>query len=95
MIECPDYSNRGQCANREKGACALPHVDRAHALRKAAKRQGNTGSEDDSDLSSGEEEVPSDNDAVDDDSDGPEDFEMNIDGSGHELTQQQDFIAFG
>lgn len=95
VIECPDYSNRGQCANREKGSCPLPHVDRAHALRKAAKRQGNTGSEDDSDISSGDEEAPADNDAIEYDSDGPEDFEMSLDGSGHELTQQQDFIAFG
>lgn len=94
MIECPDYSNRGHCADREKGACQLPHIDRAHALRKAAKRQGASGAQDDSDVSSGDEAAELDVDNVDDDSDGPEDFTTTIDNDTHELTQQDDFVSF-
>jgi hypothetical protein len=94
VIECPDYSNRGHCADREKGACQLPHIDRAHALRKAAKRQGASDAQDDSDLSSGDEAEELDVDAADDDSDGPEDFTMIIDNDNHELTQQDDFVSF-
>jgi hypothetical protein len=31
---------------------------------------------------------------ADDDSDGPEDFTMTVDGHSHELTQQDDFVSF-
>ncbi|KAF2173015.1 hypothetical protein M409DRAFT_16965 [Zasmidium cellare ATCC 36951] len=86
VVECPDYANHGRCANREKNACNLPHIDRAGALRKAAERQAKTGSEDDSDVSS------SDDDKNEGDSDVAEDIDMDDD--SHELSQQQDFIAF-
>ncbi|KAK4506643.1 hypothetical protein PRZ48_000375 [Zasmidium cellare] len=83
---CPDYANHGRCANREKNACSLPHVDRAGTLRKAAERQAKTGSENESDVSS------SDEDENEGDSDVAEDIEMDDD--SHQLSQQQDFIAF-
>jgi len=97
VIECPDYSNHGQCAPRKKGTCPLPHVDRAHTLRKAAKRRAKTGSDDESDVSSNDEHQISDDEAVHYDSDGPEeeDEQMILDGDGQDLLQQQDFVSFG
>jgi hypothetical protein len=95
VIECPDYSNHGHCADREKGTCQLPHIDRAHTLRKAAKRQGAGGLQDDSDISSGDEAADMDlDDDADDDSDGPEDFTMTVDKNSHEIIQQDDFVSF-
>ncbi|KAI5369471.1 hypothetical protein Slin15195_G003470 [Septoria linicola] len=91
VFECPEYTNHGHCEARQKGLCMLPHVDRASTLRKAAKRQGNAGSEDDSDLSSDEEEQTNANE-FDDDSD--LDINMGADDDSHELTQQQDYVSF-
>lgn len=88
MFECPDYANHGRCANREKNACSLPHIDRAGTLRKAAERQAKNGSEDVSDLSS------DDDDENEVDSDVAEDIDMDDDDDSHELSQQQDFIGF-
>jgi len=95
VLECPNYSNHGHCNDQQKGSCSLPHIDRAGNLRKAAKRQGKTGSEDDSDMSS-DEELGSDQDMADADSDVAEDDIAAMDASDktHALSQQHDFIAF-
>lgn len=91
VFECPEYTNHGHCEARQKGLCTLPHVDRASTLRKAAKRQGNAGSEDDSDLSSDEDDQMNANES-DDDSD--LDINMGANDDSHELTQQQDYVSF-
>ncbi|KAK4540818.1 hypothetical protein LTR36_008895 [Oleoguttula mirabilis] len=88
VIECPDYANHGVCANRESGKCQLPHPDRASILRKAAERQAKMAAEED--LSSDEDE--DDQGVVDDVDSDIEDAVMGND--SHELTQQQDFVAF-
>jgi len=94
VFECPDYSNRGFCANRENGKCLLAHPDHASALRKAAARQARTGSENESDVSS-DEEMQVDDHGVDDiDSDEAEEVMMADGDDDHALTQQRDFIAF-
>lgn len=95
VIECPDYANTGRCRKPE-GECRLPHVDRAGVLRKAAAKKARKGSDEDSDLSSDEgnyDEIDQD----DVDSDGLDDEDVAMGGSdddSHQLTQQQDFIAF-
>ncbi|PNS18591.1 hypothetical protein CAC42_5130 [Sphaceloma murrayae] len=90
VSECPDYTNTGVCRNKK---CRLPHIDRAATLRKAAAAK----SEDDEmsfDVSS-EEEDYEEIDSDDADSDEiEEDMVMAGAGSGHELSQQQDFISF-
>ena len=94
VFECPDYSNAGFCANRESGKCTLPHPDRAGVLRKAAARQAKTGSGDESDVSSDEEDQV-DNSGIDDiDSDEAEDIIMGGVDDDHALPNQHDFIAF-
>lgn len=95
VFECPDYANHGHCAKFAKGQCSLPHPDRASTLRKAAAKQAKTGSENESDMSSDEEDQENDPGFDDIDSDDAEDVIMgdDVDGS-HELTQQQDFVAF-
>ena len=92
MFECPDYSNHGRCANREKGTCSLPHVDRASTLRKAAERQAKNGSPDESDVSSHEDEDDLDHDL--DLIDSEVDFPMGSEDESRELSQQKDFISF-
>lgn len=88
VVECPDYANRGFCANRENGKCLLPHPDRASTMRKAAERQAKLASGGESDVSSDEEQF-----IIDVDSDVAEDL-TGSDEDRHELTQQQDFVAF-
>lgn len=91
VLECPDYANYGKCTNSQK--CELPHVDRAGAMRKAAQRAAKVGSEDESDLSSGDEDASEQDQPTTVDSDG-EDTAMSGTDNRHELTQQHDFIAF-
>lgn len=94
--ECPDYANTGTCRDAN---CRLPHVDSVANKRRAdaAKAAGKKGSPDpnESDMSSDEEDYQEiDSDDVDSD-DLDEDEVMT--GSGeqsHELSQQQDFVAF-
>lgn len=89
VIECPDYANHGACANRESGKCQLPHPDRASILRKAAERQAKMAAKEPlDDLSSDDD----DEGAVEDVDSDIEDIVMGND--SHELTQQQDFVAF-
>ena len=94
MTECPDYANTGTCRNSR---CRLPHIDRAGNLRKAAALKANKESDgnESPDLSSDEEDYQEiDSDDVDSD-DLDEDIDMIESGDGgHELSQQQDFIAF-
>lgn len=92
--ECPDYANTGVC---HKKRCKLPHVDRAGQIRKAAAAAASKAEsgerEDESDMSSGEEEYDAiDSDDVDSDEfdDMPEELIEGED-SG-EMSQQQDFI---
>jgi len=87
VFECPEYANRGFCANRENGKCLLPHPDRASTLRKVAERQTKLASGGESDVSSDE-----DRDVMDIDSDVVEEL-TGSDEDSHELTQQEDFIA--
>jgi hypothetical protein len=100
VFECPDYASNGHCANHDKGACALQHVDRAGALRKAARKRAKHGSEDESDLSSDDDENMDEKDtngtgaAVDRESDLDTDIEMGSDEDSHPLSQQQDFVSF-
>ncbi|KAK3722191.1 hypothetical protein LTR37_002624 [Vermiconidia calcicola] len=93
VFECPDYANHGSCSNR---SCSLPHPDRASTLRKAAAKQAKIGSDNDSDLSSDEEDQQQDGAGFEDiDSDEAEDVMMgDANDGGHELSQQQDFISF-
>ena len=92
VFECPDYADRGKCNNAK---CPLPHLDRASVMRKAAQRQAKIGSEDDSDLSSDEENREEDPELDEVDSDVAEDALMGgSDEDSHELTQNQDFVAF-
>ena len=94
VTECPDYANTGTCRNSR---CRLPHIDRAGNLRKAAALKANKESDgnESPDLSSDEEDYQEiDSDDVDSD-DLDEDIDMIESGDGgHELSQQQDFIAF-
>lgn len=90
VFECPDYTNLGHCAAREKRACTLPHIDHANTLRKAAKRQGKQSSEDGSDVSSDEEEQAT---VAETDEDSDIEITMGTDDS-HQLTQQQDYVGF-
>lgn len=93
VVECPDYANHGFCANRENGKCSLPHPDRASNLRKAAERQAKMASENESDLSSDDEDQG--NASMEDvDSDAEDVFMMDSGDDSHELTQQQDYVAF-
>ncbi|WPG97981.1 CCCH zinc finger protein [Acrodontium crateriforme] len=97
VIECPNYANTGHCADRENGNCQLPHPDRASTLRKAAQRQArmNASSENDSDVSSGDENEQLEKDTDDVDSDDVDEELIMIQSTpAHELTQQQDFVAF-
>lgn len=92
VFECPDYANHGNCENK---TCPLPHPDRASALRKAAAKQAKLGSEEESDMSSEEEEQDDDAGLEDIDSDEAEDVIMgDVDDNHHEVSQQQDYIAF-
>ncbi|GIZ39963.1 hypothetical protein CKM354_000332200 [Cercospora kikuchii] len=90
VFECPDYTNHGRCEAREKGLCSLPHIDRASSLRKAAKRRGDSNSDDDTDLSSAEEGQS----ASEGDDDSDIDITMGNEDDSHELTQQRDYVRF-
>ena len=95
VLECPDYANTGHCAKAAGGRCHLPHPDRASALRKAAAKQSKMNSDNDSDVSSDEEDQDNLLIVDDVDSDDLEDMTMIDAGSyGHELTQQNDYIGF-
>lgn len=88
VSECPDYTNTGVCRNKK---CRLPHIDRAGALRKAAAAKKDDG-EMSFDVSSDEEAY----DEIDsDDADSDEDVIMPAADGGRELSQQDDFVAFG
>ena len=92
VFECPDYANHGKCDDKK---CTLPHPDRASVLRKAAAKQAKFGSQDESDMSSEEEEPENDAGPEDIDSDEAEDVMMaDAETNNHELSQQQDYIAF-
>ena len=95
VFECPDYANAGYCAKAANGSCPLPHPDHAATLRKAAAKQAKMGSEDDSDVSSDEENEENALVVDDVDSDDVEDMTMSdVQNYNHDLTQQRDFIAF-
>ena len=100
--ECPSYANTGICNNKK---CRLPHVDRAGQIRKYAANttddpsqalnNKSPGAEEDSDISSEEEDY--DGIGSDDvDSDGLEDnfMQSSADAGNHALSQQQDFVHF-
>ena len=93
--ECPDYANNGTCRNRK---CRLPHVDRAGQIRKhsanSTEKTNSPGDDDDSDLSSAEEDYETDSDDVD--SDGlEEDLTLLADNADpHAFSQQQDYVRF-
>ncbi|KAK4560717.1 hypothetical protein LTR86_005296 [Recurvomyces mirabilis] len=93
VLECPDFANKGHCANHDKGLCLLPHPDRASILRKAAERQAKMGEDAESDLSS-DEDVKDEEDIADIDSEGEDVFLTGTDENSHELSQQQDFVGF-
>lgn len=91
VFECPEYANHGHCAALEKGSCSLQHVDRAGTLRKAEKRQGMANSEDDSDMTSDEEqETEEDHKQAAYDSESGVDTDIETGPGGFE---QQDFMA--
>ncbi|KAI9809048.1 MAG: hypothetical protein M1825_002337 [Sarcosagium campestre] len=97
--ECPDYANTGTCHNKK---CRMPHVDRAGQLRKSVAatnqandkgRQASEGADDESDISSEED----DHDMIDSDdvdSDGLEEdlTEITTTAEGEDLANQQDYI---
>lgn len=88
VTECPDHANSGVCHNPK---CRLPHVDRAGQLRKAAAptSTGKTLSTSDD---AAEDESSSEDQLEDVDSD--EDILiLGVDGAGHELTANNDFIG--
>lgn len=93
VLECPDHANRGVCTKQN---CALPHVDRASVMRKAAQRQAKIGSEDESDLSSDDgnsDGGASDGESEFDDDNNDDALMTGVDDS-HALSQQQDYVAF-
>lgn len=90
VFECPDFANKGECPD---STCPLPHPVRAHVLRKAAAKQAKVGSEDESDISSDEEEQETQTGFEDIDSDEAEIMMGDDHDNGHELTQQQDFVS--
>lgn len=95
VFECPDYVNTGYCAKAASGRCSLPHPDRASVMRKAAAKQAKMASDNDSDISSDDENEEDVVDVEDIDSDDLEDMTMtDIQNYDHELTQQQDYVAF-
>ncbi|KAK3675473.1 hypothetical protein LTR78_004556 [Recurvomyces mirabilis] len=93
VLECPNFANKGHCANHDKGLCLLPHPDRASILRKAAERQAKMGADAESDLSS-DEDVKDEEDIEDIDSEGEDVFLTGTGENSHELSQQQDFVGF-
>lgn len=93
VFECPDYVNSGYCAKAANGLCSLPHPDRAAALRKAAAKQAKMDTDKESDLSSDEENEENIPDWEDIDSDDVEEM-TDVQSYAHELTQQQDYVAF-
>ena len=93
VFECPDYANTGYCAKAASGLCSLPHPDHAAAMRKAAAKQAKMEIENDSDLSSEEDDEENMPAFEDIDSDDVEDM-TDVQTYDHELTQQQDYVAF-
>lgn len=92
VFECPDYANKGTCRNEK---CRLPHVDRAGQIRKATAAAAKDTDDESPDPSSEDDDL-GEVDENDIDSDGIEDLTMLDHGSssGHELSQQQDFVGF-
>lgn len=88
VTECPAYTNTGRCPQDH---CQLPHIDRASTLRKAAAKQSKLDSEDDSDVSSNEEQYVDLADGDDIDSDEAEEMMIGA-GADGSLSQQQDFV---
>lgn len=86
IIECPDYAENGECTNKK---CKLPHTRHAHIERQKRTSDDDTELEDEEDEESGGENTDS-KDVDSDDLD--EDIVMN--GDGHEISQNQDFISF-
>jgi hypothetical protein len=93
VFECPDYANTGHCAKAASGLCSLPHPDHAAAMRKAAAKQAKMDSDNDSDVSSEEDDEENMPAFEDVDSDDVEDM-TDVQTYDHELTQQQDYVAF-
>ena len=93
MFECPDYANTGICRNKK---CRLPHVDTAGNMRKAKAAEAKADEADASDISSDEESYDEmDSDDVDSDNFSDDEIIMSgTDAKGHDLSQQQDFVAF-
>lgn len=91
LFVCADHVNHGKCANKK---CTMPHPDHAGAMRKAAARRAKTGSEEQSDVSSDEDEHDDQMGVDDIDSDDAETFMAGADDADHALSQQQDFISF-
>ncbi|KAF2481096.1 hypothetical protein BDY17DRAFT_300689 [Neohortaea acidophila] len=91
LFVCADHVNHGKCANKK---CTMPHPDHAGAMRKAAARLAKTGSEEQSDVSSDEDEHDDQMGVDDIDSDDAETFMAGADDADHALSQQQDFISF-
>lgn len=86
IIECPDYAENGECTNKK---CKLPHTRHAHIERQKRTSDDDSELEDEEDEESGGENTDS-KDVDSDDLD--EDIVMN--GDGHEISQNQDFISF-
>ena len=94
--ECPDYAATGLCQDMR---CRLPHVDRAGQIKKHAttmvEKPARFGQEEDSDLSSAEEDYEElntddvDSDAFEDDMIDPSKGVEN-----HAIAQQRDFVQF-
>lgn len=99
VTECPDYANKGFCHTSH---CRLPHVDRAGQLRKAAAaNRERSASEEDADVDGGgghdhdhdTSDVSSDEETYSDDIDSDDDIVIQgVEGAGHEVSQNQDFI---
>jgi hypothetical protein len=82
--ECPDFSNTGKCSTK---GCRLPHREKASVMR-----TNSAAAEDDSDISSDEDDEEIDSDDVDsDDLDGES---LGYDEGKPDLEMQQDFVQF-
>lgn len=84
--ECPDFSNTGMCATR---GCKLPHREKASVMRTNAARLS-ASPEEESDVSSDEEEIGDDDIDSDDLEESFGDDDGNID---TDIPMQQDFVT--
>lgn len=90
VTECPNYANKGSCHNP---SCRLPHVDRAGKLRKTAAVASST------DMPASEtvivDDISSEEEDHSEDLDSDEDiFIRGVEGAGHDLSGNKDFIGF-